>query len=362
RVAADNGGAAGERADALRDAERVAADHADLVRRDAELVGGDLGQRGLEPLPLRRHAGEDGEAARRIGADRRALERAHAGQLEVAGEADAEEAALLAGAQAFLREPIPPGHLQRAAQHRRVVAAVVDDVAEAAVVGQADVVWHVGGLYEVREADGGAIAAGLAGDQVHDALEHEDGLRLAGAAVGRDGHSMGIDAGEAHLDVGDAVGPGQRRGGEQRHHEPARRVGPVSCTNWSRRASRRPSSSKPTSTVWVCVRSCVAVSMCSRRSSSQRTGRPKRIASSGMSTSSGYTMSLAPKPPPTSGAITRTRWGGRSSSSQMNWRTWCGACVDAHTVSSPAMALYSATSPRVSMGWPPARPIDRLKR
>src|SRR3989442_1123531 len=102
--------------------------------------------------------------------------------------------------------------------------------------------------------------------------------------------------------------------------------------------------------------------MCSRRSSSQRTGRPKRIASSGMSTSSGYTMSLEPKPPPTSGAITRTRWGGRSSSSQMNWRTWCGACVEAHTVSSPAIALYSATSPRVSMGWPPARPIDRLKR
>src|SRR2546422_4985107 len=70
-------------------------------------------------------------------------------------------------------------------------------------------------------------------------------------------------------------------------------------------------------------------------------------------------MSLAPEPPPTAGASTRTRWGGRSSSSQMNWRTWCGACVDAHTVSSPAIALYSATSPRVSMGWPPARPIDR---
>src|SRR5207249_3307955 len=91
---------------------------------------------------------------------------AHAGQLDVAREADAEQAALLAGAQAFLREPIPPGHLQRAPQHRRVIAAVVDDVAEAAIVGQADVVRHVGGLHEVGEADGGAVAAGLAGDQV----------------------------------------------------------------------------------------------------------------------------------------------------------------------------------------------------
>src|SRR5207247_8214046 len=113
-------------------------------------------------------------------------------------------------AQAFFGEPIPPGHLQRAAQHRRVVAAVVDDVAEAAVVGQADVVRHVGGLHEVREPDGGAVAAGLAGDQVHHTLEHGDGLRLAGAAVRGDGHAVGVDAGEAHLDVGDAVGPGQR--------------------------------------------------------------------------------------------------------------------------------------------------------
>ena len=52
RVAANDGGAAGERADALRDAERVAADDADVVRGDAELVGGDLGQRGLEALAL----------------------------------------------------------------------------------------------------------------------------------------------------------------------------------------------------------------------------------------------------------------------------------------------------------------------
>ncbi|PYM32325.1 MAG: hypothetical protein DME15_14425 [Candidatus Rokuibacteriota bacterium] len=101
----------------------------------------------------------------------------------------------------------------------------------------------------------------------------------------------------------------------------------------------------------------MAVSMCSRRSSSHRTGRPKRIVSSGISTSSGYTMSLAPKPPPTSGAITRTRWGSRPSSSQTNWRTWCGTWEDAHTVSSPAIELYSATRPRVSIGWPPARPM-----
>ena len=57
-AAAHHGGAARERPDAVLDARGVAADDADVLRRDAELVGGDLGQRGLEPLALRRHAGE----------------------------------------------------------------------------------------------------------------------------------------------------------------------------------------------------------------------------------------------------------------------------------------------------------------
>jgi hypothetical protein len=161
---ADHGRAAGERADALRDAERVAADDTDLVRSDAELAGSHLGQRRLEPLPLRRHAGEYGDAPGGVGADGCALEGTDAGQLDVARDADAEQAALLAGAQAVLRELIPSRHLQRAAQHRRVIATVVDDVAGAAIVGQAGVVRHVCGLHEVGEADGGAVAAGLAGD------------------------------------------------------------------------------------------------------------------------------------------------------------------------------------------------------
>src|SRR4029453_16595742 len=64
-------------------------------------------------------------------------------------------------------------------------------------------------------------------------------------------------------------------------------------------------------------------------------------------------MSLAPKPPPTSGAITRTWWGARSRSSPTNWRIWCGTWEDAHTVSCSSVGFQSATSPRVSIGWGP---------
>src|SRR5262249_39475343 len=58
-AAAADRGAAGERADALVDTQRIAADDRNLLRRHAELAGRDLRERGLEPLPLRRHAGED---------------------------------------------------------------------------------------------------------------------------------------------------------------------------------------------------------------------------------------------------------------------------------------------------------------
>ena len=78
---------------------------------------------------MRGHAGEDGDATRRVGADRRPLEGAHARQLDIAGDAQAEQAALPAGAQAFLGEAFVVRHLEGAAEHGRVIAAVADDVA-----------------------------------------------------------------------------------------------------------------------------------------------------------------------------------------------------------------------------------------
>ena len=66
RVAAHHRGAARERADALLDARGVAGDHGDVLGRHAELVRRHLGERRLEPLPLRADAGEDGDAPGRV--------------------------------------------------------------------------------------------------------------------------------------------------------------------------------------------------------------------------------------------------------------------------------------------------------
>ena len=56
-------GARGERADAERGRRGVAGDDRDVVGRAAELIGGDLRERGLVRLALRRRAGIDGDLA-----------------------------------------------------------------------------------------------------------------------------------------------------------------------------------------------------------------------------------------------------------------------------------------------------------
>ncbi|PYN83576.1 MAG: hypothetical protein DMD96_01700 [Candidatus Rokuibacteriota bacterium] len=59
---------------------------------------------------------------------------------------------------------------------------------------------------------------------------------------------------------------------------------------------------------------------------------------------------MAPKPPPTSGAITRTCSSARPSAAATAARTANGICVDAHTVSRPSGASGCATTPRGSIG------------
>src|SRR5206468_7539131 len=61
---------------------------------------------------------------------------------DVACDTEAKQATLPASAQTFLGEALVVRHLQGAAEHGRVVSAVVDDVAGAAIVRQADVVRH----------------------------------------------------------------------------------------------------------------------------------------------------------------------------------------------------------------------------
>ena len=80
--------------DPVLDARGVARDDGHVLGRDAELVGRDLGQRRLEPLALGGHAAPRRDAPRRVHPHARALEGADAGQLHVAGDAHADQAAL----------------------------------------------------------------------------------------------------------------------------------------------------------------------------------------------------------------------------------------------------------------------------
>ena len=165
------------------------------------------------------------EPPRGVGADGRALERPHAGQLDVARDAHAQQPARLPGVTTFLRQALVVSHLERTTEHGGIVAAVVDHVARAAIVRQAHVVRHVRRLHQIGEAHRGAVAAGLAGDEIHHPLDDEHGLRLARPAVRRDGNAVRVDAVEGDLDVGDAVRAREHGGAQQWHDQPARRVG-----------------------------------------------------------------------------------------------------------------------------------------
>ena len=120
RAAADDHRAAGERAPAVRRRVGVALAHLDAARVDAELVGGDLGERRQVALAVAR--GADVDASRppvgSMRASARVVARGHrhlalverlgpvAGALGEAREAEAEQAALVArGALALARTP-----------------------------------------------------------------------------------------------------------------------------------------------------------------------------------------------------------------------------------------------------------------
>ena len=65
--------------------------------------------------------------------------------------------------------------------------------------------------------------------------------------------------------------------------------------------------------------------------------------------SSAYTSTLAPKPPPTSGAMTRIFASGMPMTSAYAVRMMCGAWVEETTVTSPVSGEISQTTPRGSI-------------
>ncbi len=89
--------------------------------------------------------------------------------------------------------------------------------------------------------------------------------------------------------------------------------------------------------------------MLSERVSDHRTGRPIFFAAAATTANSGYIRSLAPNPPPTSGAITRTRFLSTPRSSARSLRISNGTCDDTQTVYPPSSSGMTAIA-FVSMG------------
>ncbi len=200
-AAGDHQRAAGEGAPAVRRIVGVAVDHLDLLRRDADLVGDDLRQRGAEALAVRRRADARFHAAGRIDADdhrfparhdlgaaRREGRAAVAGALGESRKADAEMAPLRA------RLDLPRAerrHVDRLHRHfqRLLIARLVE---------------HQAGRGRIREfvdqvaaADVDRVEPEGGGRLVHGALEREGQYRARHAAIGRHGAGVGDDAARA---------------------------------------------------------------------------------------------------------------------------------------------------------------------
>ena len=114
-----------------------------------------------------------------------------------------------------------------------------------------------------------------------------------------------------------------------------------------RSARKRPSSSSATVSVVRLSRPCASAVKCSVRSLVHLTGRPSRSAASAQSGYSRKVKILVPKPPPTSGVITRMRAGSTPSTnlaivSRMAWTPWL------HTVRVHAAPSYWARQERGS--------------
>ena len=217
RVAGDHRGAAREGGDAPVEGLGVAFHQDDVLDLDAELVGDDLREDGVVALSLRREPGVDVDlAGDRMDADMAALIGTEAGALDVAGEAEAEIAAVLARLLLLRRKA---GRVEALGHQRERLVVLTAVEADFQAVGEEEALARIGEFVlgdQVAAADLEAVEAELVGELVHRPLDGEAGLRPAAAAIGRDRHGRGVDRLELDPDVGDAIGPGDRGRGDLR--------------------------------------------------------------------------------------------------------------------------------------------------
>ena len=127
------------------------------------------------------------------------------------------------------------------------------------------------------------------------------------------------------------------------------RYAPIPDQDVARNPRMVPSFLAASSTSWTWFRPWVVAWKFSLRVSAHLTGRPSRIAQNIVTKSAGYAAILLPKPPPTSGAITRSLSSGTPVTTELRNLRMCGFCVVFHTVSSPDAPLHWASAARASI-------------
>ena len=174
---------------APRHAPRVALDDREMRHGQLEFAREDLRVGGLVALAVAVRA--DAKLDRLVGAH------AHfavfvgrpARHLDVVGEPDPAQPAVPPRGRAPLLEAVPAGLVLRDRHRARIVAAVVDR-ARGRAVG------ILAGLNGIAPAQLDAVDPHLGCRDVQQPLDQVDGLRLPGAAIGRNGRGVG----EGHLD------------------------------------------------------------------------------------------------------------------------------------------------------------------
>ena len=204
--AGGGGAAAGVGAETVGRGVGVAVLDDDVVHRQSQLVGDDLGEGRLVALPLGLDADADDGRAGGVDANLGAVEHldaedvegvggAGADDLGEGGDADAHQLAALALLLLLAQQILVADLVERLLQGGGVVAAVV-------LPAGRRLVGELLGLDEVLEAQLGGVDADLVGEDVDHALDHVHRFGDAeGAAVGDAARRLvGVDA--VDLDVG----------------------------------------------------------------------------------------------------------------------------------------------------------------
>ena len=198
---------AGEAALAMGNDSGIAGNHADVARRDAELLGADLREGGLDALAHRHRAGVDGNATGSPDAHDAGFEWAAARALDAVADADPEIAAAPPRAPLALGKSGIVDRLERGALVARKVAAIERDRRAGARLERK----HIGHLFrrhEIAAADFGAVEVKLVGNAVEQPFHGEGAFRIARAAHRHGGDLVGL--GDAHVEGKGRqhVGPG----------------------------------------------------------------------------------------------------------------------------------------------------------